>query len=242
MRGFRASSTRAGSQECSYSRPIRMSRSARFSFGMKLGLIGIPCGSSTPRARLSTVAASPAIRPAISARSGSVVMIVIFSAAHPDGTHVSSDPIIQKLASIRFMWSPLSVTLKEPVPMASQEHGPLEEKLVHIVGVPSVNPVVLETHALELAGHPGQVRAPCPVVGPVTGRVARRAEQSGAGICHHQRLGLELEIIKPDARPPLLAQTILGIGVAAPRALATRSAQAIPPAPAVHRVRFADVI
>ena len=71
--GLRASLTNAGIQECSYSSPITTKTCARFNLGTNEGLMGTPCGSSTPFARLSTVMRSPPTRAAMSARSGKVV-------------------------------------------------------------------------------------------------------------------------------------------------------------------------
>src|SRR5437899_7920957 len=126
--------------------------------------------------------------------------------------------------------------------VAAEERGPLEEELAGILSIPAIGAVVLQTQSMEFAGEPRQVRRPRAVVRSMAGRVERGRRQASEWIRDEQRLRLQLEVVEPDSRPPLLAQAILGIDIAAPGSLAHGIPQNVPPRSPVQRIRITDIM
>src|SRR5439155_7944533 len=116
------------------------------------------------------------------------------------------------------------------------------KELVGILSIPPIGAVELQAQSLELAGKPRHVCRPRAVVRSMAGRVERGRRLEREGIRDEQRLRLQLEVVKPDSRPPLLAQTILGIDIAAPGTLENRVPENISPRSSVHGVRLTEIV
>src|SRR5712692_9294577 len=74
-----------------------------------------------------------------------------------------TEEIVQSLSHVSYSfrmirgYEPSLFALAETVTVTSQKHGPLEEELIGVLGVPAVRPVVLQPQPLKLAGEPREI-------------------------------------------------------------------------------------